>query len=58
MKIKFYHWWIYRLFFRVWTPIFKERPDIHKAFVKQGVDWIEKREQEIKERRSSFKVIE
>jgi hypothetical protein len=25
-KIRFYHYWIYKLYFYLWTPILAERP--------------------------------
>lgn len=58
MRIRFYHLWVYRLFFWVWTPIFRARPDIHQAFVQWGQGWIDRREAQIKEKRDAFHVVE
>ena len=33
MKIRWYHWMVYRLFFTVWTPIFKNNPQLTRYFV-------------------------
>jgi hypothetical protein len=33
MKILWYHWLVYRLFFRVWNPIFKNNPQLTRYFV-------------------------
>lgn len=35
MSIRFYHWWLYRLFWKVWSPILSERP----AMVRVIRDW-------------------
>jgi hypothetical protein len=57
MKIRFYHFWVYRLFHWVWTPIFKERPDMHRAFVEHGQGWLGQRERLINERRASIHSV-
>lgn len=27
-KVRFYHWWVYKLFYKMWEPLLKERPDL------------------------------
>jgi hypothetical protein len=41
----------------VWTPIFKERPDMHRAFVEHGQGWLGQRERLINERRASIHSV-
>lgn len=38
MKIRFYHWWIYKLYYWFWTPILKTRP----RMVQGQMDWMKK----------------
>ena len=28
MKIRFYHWWVYRLFYYFWNPILTQNPQL------------------------------
>lgn len=58
MRIRFYHMWVYRLFVWMWTPIFKSRPEIHKAFVEWGQGWVAQREAQIQSKRDAFHVVE
>lgn len=58
MKIKFYHWWVYKLFYKVWNPIFETRPDLHKKFIGHGLSHISNREEEFLRKRSEIKVVE
>ena len=57
MKIRFYHWWIYKLYFKFWTPIFQDRPDMLKLITDGSNAWLEKKEQEALDRRSKFRII-
>ena len=58
MQIKFYHWWVYKLFYRVWNPIFAARPDLHQKFIELGITHILNREEEILERRNEIRIVE
>jgi hypothetical protein len=40
MKIRWYHWLVYKLFYRMWNPIFKSRPDMAKFFVDYMNQWV------------------
>lgn len=33
MKIRWYHWLIYKLFYRMWNPIFRSNPHLTRYFV-------------------------
>ena len=57
MKIRFYHMWVYRLYYQMWTPILRSRPDMLKAMIDHQLGWLNQREDEIKQARSEFKVI-
>lgn len=39
-KIRFYHWWAYRLYRWLWTPILSERPSMVKAMRDWKSDWL------------------
>lgn len=41
-KIRFYHWWVYKLYKYLWDPIFIERPEMLKACIKRSQDWVDK----------------
>lgn len=58
MKIRFYHWWIYKLFYKFWTPILKDRPDMLKLIIDNGNSWLVKKEDTAQERRSKFRIVE
>lgn len=57
MKIRFYHMWVYRLFYRVWSPILKTRPDIVAAMHAYTQDWIDQEAKLVQERRDTFTVV-
>lgn len=57
MKIRFYHWWIYKLYYRIWNPIFTENPDMVRAIRDWNQDWLDQREYEIQQRRKSFYLV-
>ena len=38
-KIRFYHWWVYRLFHWMWNPIFRTNPGILDKFEKGVLQW-------------------
>lgn len=39
MKVRFYHWWIYRLFVYTWNPIFRDKPKM-LAFIESWIgEW-------------------
>jgi hypothetical protein len=40
IKIRFYHWWIYKLYHKTWTPIFNANPQMVHAQVKWQTDWL------------------
>lgn len=37
--IRFYHWWIYRLFRATWNPILRDRPVMLDRFLSYMSDW-------------------
>lgn len=41
MKIRFYHWWIYELYYYFWTPIFKANPKMLRGCVEYSKQWLE-----------------
>jgi hypothetical protein len=57
MKIRFYHMWVYRLYFWIWTPILRSRPMMLKGMIEYQIEWLNRREDEVKQARSKFKVI-
>lgn len=57
MKIRFYHMWVYRFFYWVWTPILESRPDIVIAMRDWNQQWLDRREYEINARRSNFHIV-
>ena len=40
MKIRWYHWWVYNLFYWVWTPIYKSHPEMVAGTVKHMTIWL------------------
>ena len=42
MKIRFYHWWVYKLYYYFWNPIFMERPSMVKAYIDHAQEWLDK----------------
>lgn len=58
MKIRFYHWWIYNLYHKVWSPIFENNPWMLKQVVKHQQEWLDEREQEIKNKRLQFHIVD
>jgi hypothetical protein len=42
MTIRFYHWWIYLLFRRVWNPIFRAKPHMAQLFIELTQRMIDK----------------
>lgn len=55
--IRFYPIWFYKLFYYFWNPILKQRLDIVKMMRNSNNQWLENREQQIKEKRKSFSLI-
>ncbi len=49
---------IYKLFYRVWNPIFAARPDLHQKFIELGITHILNREEEILKRRNEIRIVE
>lgn len=47
MKIRFYHWWIYRLYYKYWTPILATHPDMVRAQVQWMSQWLENFDKDI-----------
>lgn len=41
IRIRFYHWWIYKLYHWAWNPILRERPEMVNAIVDYMIDWLE-----------------
>lgn len=39
-KIRFYHWWIYRLYYWAWTPILASRPDMIEEMINHHREWL------------------
>ena len=50
MKIRFYHWWVYRLYSYMWTPIFKRNPQMVRGMIDYMEGWLDQQEREIKEK--------
>ena len=44
MKIRFYHWWVYRLYFWLWTPILIDKPQMTKGIHEFMGEWIKRDE--------------
>ena len=57
MKLRFYHIWVYKLFYYVWTPVLKTRPDIVQEMANWNNGWLAQHEAEIQKRRSQLKVV-
>jgi hypothetical protein len=55
MQIRFYHIWVYKLFFLVWSPILKSRPDVVSAFRDNIDQW---NKHEINRKRNSFRIVD
>lgn len=36
--IRFYHWWIYRLFHWTWNPLLRDRPTMTSWIAQQMID--------------------
>lgn len=49
--------WAYRLFYWLWTPILKDRPDLVKMIMTTNLEWLVNREKLAQERRAAFKVV-
>ena len=49
--------WVYRLFYWLWTPILKDRPDLVKLIMSTNLEWLAAREKIAQERRATFKVV-
>lgn len=49
MKIRFYHWWVYKLFYRVWNPIFANDHARARFFIERFTLWLEAHEAKAKE---------
>lgn len=58
MKIRFYHWWVYKLYYWVWSPIYESNPHLLKQVVKHQNAWLTDREEHYKNVRTTFRVIE
>ena len=41
MKIRWYHWMVYRLFHWVWNPIFEHHPHLTQYMITHMSQWIE-----------------
>ena len=39
-KIRFYHWWIYELYYWAWTPILASRPDMVEEMIRHHREWL------------------
>ena len=58
MKIRFYHWWVYKLYYWVWSPIYESNPHLLKEVVRHQNSWLKEREEYYKNVRSTSRVIE
>lgn len=52
-KIRFYHWWAYRLYRWLWNPILEERPEMVKAMRDWNQSWLQHRAREVNQRKLS-----
>lgn len=57
MKIRWYHWLVYKLYYKVWGPILATRPDMVKLLHSYSAAWIAQHEQQIQDRRAKFSVV-
>lgn len=55
--MKWYHKLSYRIFYWLWTPLFKARPDLLRAILNYGEGWLDQRDEEINSRRQSFRLV-
>lgn len=46
MKLRFYHIWVYRLFYWVWMPVLKANPSIVVMMRDHNQAWIDQHEYE------------
>lgn len=53
MKVRWYHWLIYRLYHRLWTPIYSERPWMVEAQIDYMQSWLTNR----RNRKAALKVV-
>jgi hypothetical protein len=44
MKIRFYHWMLYRLFHRVWSPIFASNTKLARHYAGMFTGWLDEME--------------
>lgn len=43
-KPRFYHWWVYRLYYWLWTPILIDNPKMTKGIHDFMGEWIKRDE--------------
>lgn len=53
MKIRFYHWWVYSLYYKLWAPILASRPEMVQSHIDWMTEWLAYREKIINENKSS-----
>lgn len=58
MKIRFYHWWIYKLYYRIWGPIYEYKPWLLREIVKEEQAWLEQLEAVYQARRKKLRVLD
>lgn len=44
MKIRFYHWWIYKIYFKTWARIYADRPGMLRYQVEWMTRWLDEQE--------------
>jgi hypothetical protein len=44
MKIRFYHWWVYKLFRLVWNPIFASNAKLTRHYASMITGWLDEKE--------------
>ena len=57
MKIRFYHRWIYKLFYRVLDPVFQAHPYMVRQMRDHNQAWLDMYEAEVQKRRSTFHIV-
>lgn len=57
MKIRWYHWLLYRLYHAVWGSLLEERPHMVRKIHQHMGQWLNRQDQKILDRRASFHVI-
>jgi len=58
MKIRFYHWWVYRLFYYFWNPILMQKPQLARYIANNINGHIDQEELKNKEKTISLTSVD